>query len=345
MRMPSRIRKLLDILRRPRVVLNYLGIKLAGLRKSDTVAFLPVYIDIEPNNTCNYSCPHCQVPYLKKDRHILDVDGLSYMLDQFPNLRRVKLQGMGEPFLNKNLVQLLREGEARRIEMSIITNGSIFSEEIAEQLSQLRRTLITFSLDGASADVFEGIRVGGSFQRVIDNIRSFARIRGGKPQPALAAWAVVTRSNIRELSDIAKLAKEAGLDHLTIQTYLSDWGKEAMRRRIDPLKLELDSRILRESISAAIETAREIHLPIKIAEHDYYSPESQCPWPWTSAYIAANGDVVPCCIIADSGICCMGNIFSEDFRTIWNGDAYRDLRRRIRSNDLPEYCRGCYRSA
>ena len=52
--------------------------------------------------------------------------------------------------------------------------------------------------------------------------------------------------------------------------------------------------------------------------------------------------MAPCCEIADSSVVKMGNVFEERFADIWNNDRYRELRRRIAEDDIPDYCRGCY---
>ncbi len=339
-----KIRKITKVLGSPTLAWNYLGIRLCSALKPERVPFLPVHLDIEPNNTCNFRCPHCQVTYWEKEHAYLDRDRFKAILDQFPGLLRIKLQGMGEPLLNKNLAGLLGEGEARRAEMSIISNGSIYSDELADELMRLGMTSITFSLDGATAPVFEQIRAGSSFERVTENIGRYVRARGGAPSPILAAWTIVTRDNVGELPGIVELSASLGLDHLTIQTFLSDWGKNEMQDRTGPVRVGLESERLRASLEEASARARRAGLRMEIVSHDYYSSERPCRWPWTSAYIAANGDVVPCCIIADADTVCMGNLFERDFASIWNGAAYRELRRRIRDNDLPEYCKGCYQS-
>jgi hypothetical protein len=38
----------------------------------------------------------------------------------------------------------------------------------------------------------------------------------------------------------------------------------------------------------------------------------------------------------------MGNVFDSPFTEIWNGEAYQELRTRLRTHDLPSYCRACY---
>lgn len=58
--------------------------------------------------------------------------------------------------------------------------------------------------------------------------------------------------------------------------------------------------------------------------------------------VAADGDVVPCCVIAESDVIRMGNLFEEDFSVIWNSEAYRRFRHRIRTHDLHDFCKNCY---
>ena len=327
---------------KPSKIINYLGLKMAYFFEWERVPFLPVTLDIEPNNTCNFRCPHCQVPYWNKESYYLNEENFVKILDQFPNLVSVKLQGMGEPLLNRDLVKLLRIGEGRGIQMNFITNGSICSEQLAEELAHLDNTQITFSLDGASAEVFEKIRAGGRFDRVVENIRLLSRTRGSRKRPKLACWTVVTKHNIHELSRIVRLAKELGLDMMTIQTFLSDWGKESMHEHTAPLRVGPAEVSLSQQIEDASRTAEDLGLELHIASHDYYSKKRKCTWPWTSAFIAANGDVVPCCIVADSDTVKMGNLFDEDFKTIWNSRGYREFRRRIKNHDLPDFCRNCY---
>ncbi|MDD4858005.1 MAG: radical SAM protein, partial [Candidatus Krumholzibacteria bacterium] len=194
----------------PMRLLNYIAIKLVYRLGWSRVPFLPVTIDIEPNNTCNLQCPHCQVPHWSKPAGYLTIERFAAILKQVPGLVRVKLQGMGEPLLNRELIGMLEAGEARGISMAFISNGSTCTQEMADALVRLHDTEITFSLDGASKETFEKIRVGGSFERVIGNIRRLIGTRGAKRSPAVFGWTLATKDNLHELSEIVRLARELG---------------------------------------------------------------------------------------------------------------------------------------
>jgi hypothetical protein len=53
------------------------------LRLSKALAS-PSTLDIEPNNYCNFKCPHCQVTHWDKPRVNLDVQRLETLLNQIP---------------------------------------------------------------------------------------------------------------------------------------------------------------------------------------------------------------------------------------------------------------------
>jgi radical SAM protein with 4Fe4S-binding SPASM domain len=326
----------------PARLFNYLAVKLVYRLGWTRAPFLPAALDIEPNNTCNFRCPHCQVPYWNKPAAFLDGGRFATILKQAPHLVRIKLQGMGEPLLNKHLVGMLKLGEARGVSMGFFSNASVLSDETAATLADLDDTEITFSLDGASKETFERIRAGGKFEKAVGNMRRLVAARGAKRHPVLSGWTLATKENIGELARIVRLAKDIGLDRLTIQTFLSDWGKTEMKERTGAYKIDRDSEALAAAVADAEKAAREIGLDLGISRNDYYSRRRKCVWPWTGAYIAANGDVVPCCVIADSDTAKMGNVFERDFAEIWNSPAYREFRKRIRNHDLPDYCRNCY---
>jgi pyrroloquinoline quinone biosynthesis protein E len=265
------------------------------------------------------------------------------ILAQFPGLLSIKLQGMGEPLLNRELVDMLREGEKRGISMQFITNGTVLDPSLAGQLLDLKRTHIGFSLDGATAETFESIRTGASFDKVVANIRELTRRRGKHVYPLISVTAVVTRHNLHEIPVLVRLAKELGVDSINLQTALTNWGKQEMDHYNETIRVSPQSEQVDAVFREAKRIAGEIHIDLHIWREDYYTKRNKCPWPWKRAFVAANGDVVPCCILADSDTIKMGNLFEQSFAEIWNSQPYRDFRHRIKSHRLHDFCKNCYR--
>jgi radical SAM protein with 4Fe4S-binding SPASM domain len=332
---------------RPAKLAQHTVLEVARSLQWSKVPALPSILDIEPINQCNFRCPHCQVTHWNKSKTRLDVAGLNTLLDQFPNLLRVKLQGMGEPLLNKELLPMLEVLETRGVHTAIVTNGSVLTNTLRDKLLELP-TDIQFSIDGASQEVFESVRVGSSFKKVVDNIRNLTtrrkEITSRNPHKMMAGRTVVTNQNVHELPATVRLVKDLGLDSLTLQLIMTSWGKASMEE-INSQKRVNEARLMDEQVTRAKAEAERIGLPLVIRNDDKYSCNNKCGWPWKSAFIASNGDVVPCAILADSDTVKMGNVFEESFETIWNSEKYQELRRQHREHDLPAYCKNCYLDA
>ncbi|MBD2744867.1 radical SAM protein [Coleofasciculus sp. FACHB-1120] len=337
-----RLSILAHVIKHPIKFWNAIGLIASYFFKLKKVPFLPVSIDIEPNNSCNFKCSHCQVTHWSKEIVYLDDESFNRIVDQFPNLGHVKLQGMGEPLLNKQFISMLKSGERRGLLMAFHSNASVCNQKIAEQLVSLKTTTINFSIDGATSETFENIRVNSNLNQIKKNIQYLSHIRGEKKEPKLLGWAVITDKNLHEVPQIVKLSKDLGLDSITIQPFLSNWGKEEMKKYTESIKVEENSEVLTDVLTEAKKLASEEQIDFNVNHTNLYSKNKKCAWAWMRTYIASNGDVVPCCVIADSDTVKMGNVFEKDFAEIWNSKEYQDFRERIRTHNLPDYCKNCY---
>lgn len=107
-------------------------------------------LSILPNLTCNFNCSYC---YSAKGRSKTEIswEKLQTVLDYFIDENRIKPQhisifisGGGEPLMSWNTVdKTLRYARERaetkgfRLSMSIVTNGSLITEDIAEEIKRL----------------------------------------------------------------------------------------------------------------------------------------------------------------------------------------------------------------
>lgn len=63
-----------------------------------------------------------------------------------------------------------------------------------------------------------------------------------------------------------------------------------------------------------------------------------CNFLWSMTYVSIGGNVHPCCMPQAPKV---GNYLEESFERIWNGEAYRTMRRRMVMGDPVDACRGC----
>src|SRR5215831_6205378 len=73
-----------------------------------------------------------------------------------------------------------------------------------------------------------------------------------------------------------------------------------------------------------------------VAANQALNPAGHCAYPWQQMIIDLTGEVVPCCFWSGYGNSGkpLGNTNVQTVDEIWNGEAYRELRRRNASGDL-----------
>lgn len=65
-----------------------------------------------------------------------------------------------------------------------------------------------------------------------------------------------------------------------------------------------------------------------------YRPANRCSVGFDSAFVTAQGEVMPCCFSDES----MGNVRDQTFREVWYGARYRDFRKRLINGEFADYC-------
>ena len=78
----------------------------------------------------------------------------------------------GEPFLRKNILEIIKYGNKKNISFSIVTSGNGLKKEWLDYLlkSKLKNGLI-FSLDGDTEEINDKIRFNGSFKLVTKHLK------------------------------------------------------------------------------------------------------------------------------------------------------------------------------
>ncbi len=164
---------------------------------------------------CNLACRHCWLA------PPLDTDGSRYpvlpvelfrqvITEAIPlGLTSVKLTG-GEPLLHPEIFKLLRIIREHSINMTMESNGTLCTKEIASAISELENRFVAVSLDGPDAATHEFIRgVKGSFNQTLEGIHNL--VDSGTPPQIIMT---VMRSNSHGIEDMIRLAERLGASSL-----------------------------------------------------------------------------------------------------------------------------------
>ena len=312
---------------------------------------LPHFVQIEPVGQCNLRCRMCPIAYRNEGRRpaFMPFETFCRLIEQFPGLRELQLQGMGEPFLHPRFLDMVRFAAARGIAVSTNTNLTALSARRAEECVASGLRGLHVSLDAADPAAYEYIRIGARFDRVAQNLERLvqAKRRLARSEPRITLVAVAMRRNLEELPKLVRLAHRCGVDAMSVQHLAHDFSEGSLPEKYRPMRefVERESllgedparvaRVFQEANSVAASLGVELRLP-QIAKR----PRG-CDWPWRGAYIAYSGEAMPCCMIATPDRLNFGDMAKEGVAAVWSNDAYRRFREKLQSDEPPEICRGC----
>ena len=334
----------------------------------DRLDYLPEQVKLETTTRCNLACQFCgrtwaatwargqnQIPDKKEDkrsllnatRHAgknLEFSTFKNLIDQFPYLSKMDVQGMGEPLINPDFIPMLEFASSRNITTQFFTNATLLSREMSNALMQQRISEISISLDGATAQTYEFIRFGANYFQVVDNISELVEARkiARKKKPIIRLSAVITSQNVEELPNLIRLGHELGVDQIVatqfkcISTSLDSWipDQETLIRIIDESRHTAAEYKLPLAIEFAIQSKERVNAVSQSI--------SRCLYPWFSINITIDGNLTPCSYLPLAEGWGLGNVFQTPFADIWNSETYQKLRRNMRNGNLQQtFCQAC----
>jgi len=306
---------------------------------------LPKRIDIEPTIRCNYACIYCQRTYWSRKAPDLTIKNFIKIYKMFGRLEKIKLQGFGEPLLNKNLFSMIKYAKKGGTLVEIFTNGSILDRDNrAAKLVTSGVNIVRISMDAGTKNLFESLRPKSKFEEVLGNSELLIKKNQmyGTTNLVVEWWVVATYNNISALPKIIQNASNIGIETVYVQMELNAYQyKSEIGDKLIPLHVSTMDN-LSEIIEEAEISAKKYNIKLELEYTKGYSIKRKCHWPFDSCFISVEGFVVPCCTIGDPEIINFGNVFEEDFSEIWNSDRYKSFRNSILNNQLKECCRVCY---
>ncbi len=140
----------------------------------------PGVVRIETTNACNARCTIC--PHRNMQRPIARMNDALYqrLVDECAwfGCREIHLHNFGEPLMDKQLEDRVSYAKGQGIEkVKIFSNCSLLDYERAKGLIEAGLDEIKISLDGASKEEFESIRVPLQFETVMQNIADLVAMR------------------------------------------------------------------------------------------------------------------------------------------------------------------------
>ena len=287
---------------------------------------LPLYLDVELTNLCNFRCCFCPTGTRAMNRM------KGYMPDEVAdaladNIRKYHISGVrfirwGEPTMHPKYLDILEKVKRAGAMIHINTNGSLLDDTQIERMLEMHLDSIKFSFQGADEGTYNEMREGGDYNQLLHILRMFSELRGERSHPFIQVSTTLTGETAEQVESF-KSDVERYCDYYNVgYTKLNHLNVDEMR--IDEKEKE-KIRLLQEH-----ETLHHTYRSICMEAYDKLS-------------INWNGDVTLCCSDYDNFMI-VGNILDQDLKQIFNSNAAKIYREAIARGEYGKIkcCSTCY---
>ena len=291
------------------------------------------------SENCNLKCLHC---YQENHKPIqLDFDKLVIIYKQFKELlNKKKMKGHinitgGEPLCNSYLFKLLDliKEDSDLISFSILTNGTLINEKIAQRLKSYNPEYVQVSLEGGKK-TNDYIRGKGTYKKIAEGIVNLR-----KENIFTSISFTATSLNYKEFPKVVRYARRYDVNNVWSDRFipLGDSDKslalnyEQTREYLEIMNKERNKLKKIKNNNTTISMYRA--LQFQMTNDFAYG----CTAGDTLLTVMENGDLVPCRRMP----IIVGNLFD---RSMYDFYTNSDILKTLREKKIPDECINCEHS-
>jgi MoaA/NifB/PqqE/SkfB family radical SAM enzyme len=192
----------------------------------------PVILQIEPIRGCNLNCIMCGAGLLKLQK--LSFNDFKKIIDYFPEAMVITLNYIGEPFLSKDILKMIKYAQKKSIVIIFsnftvlppaedIINSGLF--EIHASIDSFDKQKYNFIRKKANSTEFDFPNQNhDTLQIVIKNLKNliYTRNKLKKKLPIISINSVFAKETKEDAEDIIKNAIDLGVDRVKFQKLIFD---------------------------------------------------------------------------------------------------------------------------
>jgi SynChlorMet cassette radical SAM/SPASM protein ScmE len=316
----------------------------------------PANVEVAITGKCNLRCLYCLhfTSAMDVPEDLPTEEWLTFFgeLGRLAVLR-VIIEG-GEPFVRADLPEIIEGIVKNRLRFSILSNGTLITEELAAFLSATGRCdEVQVSIDGSKPETHDACRGKGNFQKAVEGLENLKR--QGVP---VKVRVTINRHNVEDLPEVARfLLVDLELPRFTTNSadFMGICRSQAEkiqltaadRSRAMELLCELAEQYPNRISATAgpLAEARDWEQIIQ-AHREGTQPKSgrghliSCGGAYAKLGVRCDGVIVPCLLMSHIEL---GRINQVDLQEIWqhHPELTRIRERHLISLEEFPFCRGC----
>lgn len=302
----------------------------------------------------------------RKYKNEMSAAQVKQAIDALPRFTLITFTG-GEAIMKSDFMEIYEYAASRR-KVHIITNGTLLTDTVVEQLMSLRmKSLFGSGLfyAGVSMEGNETLHDGittipGSFRKTQQGLERLVRKRRelGTRYPLIHLTCVINRSNVLDLVSLYEYANEQGvnvcnfvLDNPATYWHGKNYDQDHHLDHPPPPVEEIDPIVLRRQLNRLVERSKTYPTQLRFSPNDittdeivrYYSNRSsyqdyRCFIPWAKVAFSAYGDVFSCPHFR------LGEVQEGRDPIAWKSERAREFRERLKKEHIFPGCLGCCQS-
>lgn len=156
----------------------------------------PWVVDVEATNVCNLKCQMCSRQIMQRPQGYMSEKTFKKILkdigSRYCGIRFIR---WGEPFLNNNIVKFVKLAKEKGYPVHITNNGQIIKREQMEELVTMGLDSVIFSMQGATKEAYEKMRVNASYDKLEASVTTLNEIRGDNEKPFIQITSTMTNDS------------------------------------------------------------------------------------------------------------------------------------------------------
>lgn len=306
---------------------NLLKCLSAGNTQTHVHSFSPISTVIFVNRKCNLSCPYCyilgELNHEEAKEYDLQPSELKAILDHplVRNSIRIGFTG-GEPFLNRNIFEMIEIVKARKHLLSIVTNAlPLLREDVLKELIRTRPNIVSISMYEQNED-----KIGPVIAELVGH-NIFVKIHK-----------VLEADRLRQIVDhtVDRALDWRVRNILFLNYYPSDGEFQKVIFDDNQEYGEIVRKVSKDyAYKLIIKWPGELHRD---------KSRRKCKMPFQTIQVDNKGNISPCCFEIPRG-----NEYGNLFNTkrgcdVFNSEFYLNLRNSLLDSGQPlnRICRNCY---
>ena len=161
----------------PKYLVNRIMLVKSWIMKDIRVKGMPNLYEIEVTNRCNLRCIMCKRHLSERRDDDLTFESFKTIADQAEEYCELMTMHVGgESFLNMEIFEMFDYAKKVGIPIWVSTNGTTLVESVRKKILNSPLNGLVISIDGASKETYEKIRIGSNYDKVVENVFALLKL-------------------------------------------------------------------------------------------------------------------------------------------------------------------------